>query len=256
MAKLWLTYAWKDNEDFDIDHVIHELETKGLEVHYDRAKLLAGQRLWQQIDKAMNDPDVGGWAMFVSEASLKSEPCQEEIGYALDRALRTKAGEFPLIGIFAAPLDRAVIPSALATRLHVNLQDPSWATQVLDGVTGRKTAAKSAPPTPFGHSWHEYNGGYVLEVWPRSGRWFPFAVAVSAVDADKLGMVKQGPRGGIVGGGVVQNVRTSDDAIKGKLVSIGHAIDSLNTGQIFFRAMPSEVHFGQPDGAAFIIKPQ
>jgi hypothetical protein len=24
MAKLWLTYAWKDNQDQDVDHVVEE----------------------------------------------------------------------------------------------------------------------------------------------------------------------------------------------------------------------------------------
>jgi hypothetical protein len=49
MKKLWLTYAWKDNEDQDIDFIVQELDPLDLEVRFDRRNLIAGQRLWDQI---------------------------------------------------------------------------------------------------------------------------------------------------------------------------------------------------------------
>jgi hypothetical protein len=39
MAKLWLTYAWKDNQDQDVDHVVGELKRVGLDVAFDRAHI-------------------------------------------------------------------------------------------------------------------------------------------------------------------------------------------------------------------------
>jgi hypothetical protein len=36
-TKLWLTYAWKDNEDEQVDYVIQALEEQGLEIGCDRA---------------------------------------------------------------------------------------------------------------------------------------------------------------------------------------------------------------------------
>ena len=34
MAKLWLTYAWKDNQDQDVDHVIEKLKEAGVPNNY------------------------------------------------------------------------------------------------------------------------------------------------------------------------------------------------------------------------------
>jgi hypothetical protein len=118
VTKLWLTYAWKDNQDQDVDHVIHELQRTGLEVAFDRAHIIPGQRVWFQIDKGILDPATDAWAILATENSLSSEACLEELAYALDRALRTRGADFPLIGIFPAPIDRALIPSAIATRLY------------------------------------------------------------------------------------------------------------------------------------------
>ncbi|MDO8358714.1 MAG: TIR domain-containing protein [Devosia sp.] len=96
IPKLWLTYAWKNNDDGQIDHVIAELERQqGLTLGYDRVQLLAGRRLWEQIDAAITDPATDAWATYVTRESLESEPCQEELAYALDRALRTRGGVFP-----------------------------------------------------------------------------------------------------------------------------------------------------------------
>ena len=134
MKTLWLTYAWKDNEDLNIDHVIGALKSDEMDVNYDRIQLVAGRRLWDQIDSAITDPtSCQGWAIYATRNSLESEPCQEELAYALDKTLRQR-GDFPLIGIFPEPLDRALIPSALATRLYVNLRDPEWANRIRDSV--------------------------------------------------------------------------------------------------------------------------
>ncbi len=100
MSRVWLTYAWKDNEENDVDHVINELKAAGLDVGFDRAHLLAGVPLWRQLDAALADDELKAWVIYVTENSLASEPCQEELAYALDRTLRTRGSAFPLIGIF------------------------------------------------------------------------------------------------------------------------------------------------------------
>jgi hypothetical protein len=48
MIKLWLTYAWKDNENDQVDYIVQALQAEGLEVRFDRARLVPGQRLWPQ----------------------------------------------------------------------------------------------------------------------------------------------------------------------------------------------------------------
>src|SRR5262249_41126674 len=150
----------------------------GLEVAFDRAHIIPGQRLWPQIDKGILDPATDAWAILATENSLSSEPCLEELAYALDRALRTRGADVPLIGIFPAPIDRILIPSAIATRLYVTLQQPNWALLVAAGAQKRKPGATITPVAPFVAKFHNMDGKAVLEIRPRSGRWYPCVIAV------------------------------------------------------------------------------
>jgi hypothetical protein len=132
----------------------------------------------------------------VTENSLNSQPCQEELAIALDRALRTRGGDFPLIGIFPAPIDRALIPSAIATRLYVNLRQSDWADLVAAGAQKRKPGAATNAVTPLVAKFHEMGGQPVLEIRPRSGRWYPCIVGVPKNGPLKIRNVMPGPSGG------------------------------------------------------------
>lgn len=254
MAKLWLTYAWKDNEDANVDHVIAELRSTGLDVRYDRVELRAGRRLWDQIDAGINDPDIAAWAIYVTEASLRSEPCQEELAYALDRALRSRGTDFPLIGIFPEPLDRAIIPSTIATRLYVQLTDPEWLTQITDGVgigTGRNHAA---PPPPFRWQIHELNGLPVVEVSPRSGRWCPFVALVPSGGPSVITHILYGPRGHVTGIGMfVGSVPASSDDGTSVGQALNYVIDAQTSAHISLSSLPNEIHIGQLGGPMFTL---
>lgn len=253
MGTLWLTYAWVDNQDQDVNHVIAELEATGLNVRYDRAELLAGRRLWQQLDAALKDPAIDAWAMLVTEDSLQSEPCQEEIAYALDRALRHGSMDFPLIGIFAGPIDPLLIPSAISTRLYVNLRSPTWAEDVADGVNGRKRQATISPPDPFAHKLHEVDGRKVLEVWPRSGRWHSFVCLVPTAELAKLMSVAHGPSGTLRTAAMIQvgDGQTDDGLLSGKAVF--HPIDQLDTARAEFTEWPSQAVFGPEGGPMHVL---
>lgn len=164
VAKIWLTYAWKDNGERNVDFIIQELEEKGLEVGFDRAKLLAGRRLWDQIAEHISDSELDAWAILVTRNSLQSEPCQEELAYALDRSLRLKGSKFPLIGIFPEPIDRELIPSSLATRLYVTLDNNEWADKIVAAATQKSPAKSIKGIPPYGYNWHNYNDKPVLEI--------------------------------------------------------------------------------------------
>lgn len=177
MPNLWLTYAWKDNENQDIDFVVQRLQGQGVSVRLDRTQLLAGKRLWDQIADGINNPHLDGWAIYVTENSLRSEPCLEEIAYALDRALRTRGSNFPLIGIFPAPIDNSIIPSALTTRLYVTLKDRDWPTRIFDSLDG--TSTQHTPSVePYEFKVHRDGDDWVYEMRPRDGFWHPATVAV------------------------------------------------------------------------------
>ncbi|AOF97757.1 TIR domain protein [Sphingobium sp. RAC03] len=240
--KIWLTYAWKDNEKNDVDHIISKLGKAGLEVGYDKVQLLAGRRLWDQIDVAIKSPDVAAWAIYVTENSLKSEPCQEELAYALDRTLRTKGSAFPLIGLFSGDFDSTLIPSALATRLCVNLQHNEWDKQVSDAVVGINNAIE-VEPQAFGYKLHEVPTGFVLEVWPRTGTWTPTIAVVSERDEDILTSHHPGPRGFL--GGVVAYSRAERkwDGYFGRMFT--EPVNSSRSAHIYLSKLPKWIMFGQ-----------
>jgi hypothetical protein len=255
MTKLWLTYAWKDNQDQDVDHVISELQRVGLEVEFDRAHIIPGQRLWPQIDKGILDPATDAWAILATENSLNSEPCLEELAYALDRALRTRGTDFPLIGIFPAPIDRALIPSAIATRLYVTLQQPNWALLVAAGAQKRKPGVATGAVPPFVAKFHTVDGSAVLEIRPRSGRWCPCIVGVPKDGPLKVGMVMPGPSGHPTLSGMVS--RGSGENDNWSFVSAHHAVDALNSLYVTFEGpLRGEILFGSGEqgGEYFIIK--
>ena len=133
MAKLWVTYAWVDNDDGDVDYVAQELRSAGLEIRIDRQKIQAGLRLWEQIGRFISDQgECDAWMIYATQASLTSEACREELAYAVDRALNARGGEFPLIALFPATVSRDLIPAAIRVRLYVSLTDPDWAERIVE----------------------------------------------------------------------------------------------------------------------------
>jgi hypothetical protein len=254
MTTLWLTYAWKDNEDQQVDYIIAELQRAGLTVGFDRARLIPGQRLWDQLDQAISDPTRSdAWAIYVTRNSLNSEPCLEELAYALDRALRTRGQRFPVIGIFPEPLDRSIIPSAIATRLYVDLRDPDWARKVVAGANLR-TPEVATEAAPYIIQEYRENGAQVLEVRPRAGRWYPFMVLVPASERELLRNVAYGPAGRPPSACMVSTNEVDLRNLDGrhyKGTRIGHAVDHLNSAYVYLWARPSELLFGPSDGPAY-----
>lgn len=240
--KVWLTYAWKDNEDSDVDHIISELRKIGLQIGFDRVQLLAGRRLWDQIDAAIKSPDVAAWAIYVTENSLKSEPCQEELAYALDRTLRTRGSSFPLIGLFSGDFDASLIPSALVTRLCVNLHQNEWAQQVCDAVKGANNTQVSEPVI-FGHKLYKFGDGFVLEVWPRTGTWTPTVAVVREGQESLLTQLCPGPRG-VLDGMVMMNCGEGrQNGCFGRVFN--NPVNSSTTAHIHLSDLPDWIEFGQ-----------
>lgn len=243
MPKLWLTYAWKDNEANDVDYVIAELKAAGIEVAFDRAHLLAGRRLWDQISTGIEDPSLDGWAIYATKASLESEPCQEELAYALDRVLRTRGSQFNLIGIFPEPMDRSVVPSALATRLYVNLAAADWRQQIVDGLMGSKSPPSLSPGSPYGFQWH-LDGTPALEVWPRTGQWVPTFMLVPKKEEGLVKMIMAGPRGHVTGTGMSMYApaQTNDGSYVG--LRLDQPVTAQTTAHLLLNGIPSAVMFG------------
>jgi hypothetical protein len=198
VKKLWVTYAWRDNEDLDVDYLLQEMQRVGLDVRYDRRQLLTGQPLWEQIDQAITNPtNADAWALIVSKKSLQSKPCREELNYALRRALAARGDAFPLIGIFTEQIDDELVPSPIATRLYVNIEAHDWLERVRSGAEGMLPHLD--PPT-IGHvavKLHRGQTGFplVVEARPRTGLWNPCVAKVLFTEKDRLHGVLVRPAG-------------------------------------------------------------
>lgn len=135
MPSLWITYAWADNRDSDVDFLAQELGRAGLSVKLDRWNLSGGRRLWDQIaDFITNSTQSDGWAIYATQNSLGSEPCREELAYGLKRALESRNESYPVIALFPGPVDITILPASLSTRLCVSTTDPDWKERIVAAV--------------------------------------------------------------------------------------------------------------------------
>ena len=240
---LWLTYAWKDNEDEGVDFVIQKLTTAGLDVQYDRRQLIPGQRLWPQIEACITNPDLDAWAIYVTENSLRSEPCREELQYALVEAISVRSPGFPIIGIVPGPIDAALIPMAIRTRPYVNLREDDWIGRVVSGVRRELPPEPISQPDEFGCEFRQVNATHVLEVWPRLGVWGTPRVVIAMDDRDNFILAGIGSRRQVLGSGMYSS---GHSGVRGEtwFTHVSGAASADSSLHILFRSVPKYVEFG------------
>lgn len=184
MLKLWITYAWQDNEAKDVDFIAQELTAAGIDVRLDRWDLVAGRRLWEQIDQKISNPEESdAWLIYAAANSLGSEPCREEVAYALDRALSKRGAGYLVVALFAGAENFALFPAALRTRLCVSLEDPDWVARIRRGLEGKALGRPALNVPPYELRVHRGEHDVWLEVRPRAGAWPNFAFGVPVEDA-------------------------------------------------------------------------
>lgn len=259
--KIWLSYAWKDNEDQQVAWIVQELEKQGLEVHLDNRDIVPGHHLWEQIAAQIADPSVcDAWVYVVTPNSLASQACREELAYALDRALSSRGVAFPLLGLVDGKFSTSDLPAALRIRLFVSTYETNWRERVAAGVRGIKPGALPGDELPsFISIWHRVDGKdrrekdamLCLEIRPRAGSWAPFVAAVPLAEKSKLLGIRPGPKGAIpqafsmVGYGTGE---TADVSYWGMSNEISPAISAF----IMFREKPSKLLVGQ-EGALLTL---
>lgn len=209
MATIWLTYAWDDNKDGDIDYIAQKLEKAGITVKLDRWNISAGERLWDQIGTFITDPnECDAWLFVATTNSLQSEACKEEFAYALDRAINDRNKNFPIITLFTGPVDNNLIKPAIKIRLHVSITDPDWTERIKAAAEGRTHSTTKPEIKPYHIKIHTdqataievpmYPGvskpkktmqltqEYAIEVRPRVGVWGPFVAAILFSEKDSV----------------------------------------------------------------------
>ena len=244
-STIWITYAWRDNDEGDFFHLVGELAKIGVRAKYDKIALIPGQRLWEQIGSEIIDGPYSGWAYLLTPASLASEPCREELGYALYRALSDKGSEFPLIGLLHG-VSFDDVPPPLKVRLCVNMASPDWREEM-------KAAVERRPPvTPRRYSsiyvWtirENARRGVSVEVRPRFGdlMFWRFAVPADVVVAE-WGF---GPAGGSGLSGAMSTVVEGEGQLNGepmKWFGSGDRLSPNVSAHLVLESKPAWVSFG------------
>lgn len=200
--KLWVSYAWADNSNGQVDLLISRLRTH-LEVGIDRANLVPGQRLWEQIAEQITKPELSdAFAVVVSGASLASQACAEEIAYALDRTLKERGRAFPIIGLLQADVRAQHLPPVLSTRLCISLTDPFWVERCVAAVQRVAPGSLGAPRSDFLERLHRVNGADYMELTPRL---FPVPnldIVVPVGEESRLSIIGAGPPGTVPYGSI------------------------------------------------------
>lgn len=253
MKKLWLTYAWKDNEDKDIDFIIQELDkVKSIETRFDRRNLVPGQRLWQQIGGFITDPnECDAWGIVLTKNSLKSESCIEELSYALERALSAKGSEFPIFALLHN-ISASELPPALKIRLCIPLENNEFLEQVIAAVEKRAPRFSPTDLTDwiFKNHFDSKKNLNVLELRPRFDRISPFAIAVDFDEKDNGNVVNvsSGPANMIpkafVAFGWIDSETTLSDGTHVWMWGANNEINSTNSIYLFYKEKPKRIWYG------------
>jgi len=255
MAKIWITYAWEDNSDGDVDFAAQELGRVGLVVKLDRWNIGAGRRLWEQIERFITDPNQSDtWILYATQNSLGSEACKEEFAYALDRAIHSRGNPFPVIGLFPSTIDSTIIPAGLKTRLYVSITDPDWKERIKAAAEGRAPSIIAPNVQPYALSVHtialQGASRFAIEVRPRAGTWSPFIAAVPNDEKDRVSPhILHGPRGIVPQGGSLFNTGTgTSDNGDWHFMFAQNEATPTQSYFVFCNELPSKLVFGVMNG--------
>ncbi len=201
MPSIWITYAWDDNIQSDVDYVAQELGRFGVHVTRDLWNIRAGRRLWERIERFIQEEaESDAWMIYATQNSLGSDACKEEFSYALARAVERRGTNFPVIALFPGPVDKSLIPAGNQARLCVSLTDSEWKERVRAAAEGQNPSLARPQLEPFTIRIHRADSatGHQLdiEVRPREGAWSPFFAAVPLPEKDRVQpCIMHGPRG-------------------------------------------------------------
>ena len=262
MRKLWLTYAWTDNDEQDIDYCVQRLTDAGLNVNLDRFNLSAGYHLWAQIEQYITDPAyTDAWLIFATPNSLASKKCQEELQWALNRALEERGISFPLLALFPTQVGNDLIPAPIKSRLFVSLEDDDWVERILAAVEGRQPNISTERLEPYSLTIHQDEGQskpYSVELRPRPGaaKWSPFLAAVPADEAKQIDPgILPGPKNRPFRGAMVSHpTRGYSHDGNWYVMTASDEASPEKSYYLICRDLPSKLVFGNEDGPQYSVE--
>lgn len=258
MKQVWLTYPWADNEQSDVEFVAQALESEGLKVKIDKWALQSGRRLWEDIEEWITNPGLcDGWLIYMTENTLKSQSCMEELAIAMDRALNDRSEGFPIIGLFPGGFDRSVTPASIRVRLNVMLSDDDWKERVVAGVEGRTPEIPRGNLSPYHFHIHEASSSagryrYAIEMRPRLGEWTPFRVGVRLEEKEKVDpCLSYGPSNSPTYSAIMWKAHSGVKHAQGEgddlwVEGADNPASMSSSYYLYCEELPSVVYFGSP----------
>jgi len=255
MSTIWITYAWDDNTQCDVDFVAQELVRVGVHVNLDRWNIRAGRRLWEQIERFIQkETESDAWMIYATQNSLGSEACKEEFSYALDRVFNGRGNNFPVIAVFPGPVDNSLLPAGNRAHLYVSLTDLEWKERVKAAAEGRSPSLARLQLEPFTIQIHRDNSAVghrlAIELRPREGTWSPFFAAVPLSEKDRVQPhIMHGPRGQVPQGGELLNTGEAPSSNDAWWVMFAqNEATPTQSYYIHCNELPSRIAFGVNSG--------
>lgn len=235
-----------------MDFIAQELVQAGLQVKLDRWNIQAGRQLWPQIENFIQNPvESDAWALYATPDSLGSNPCKEEFAYALDRALRTRGSEFPIIAISPGLADHNLLPAGIRTRLYVGTADYDWKERIAAAAENRVPSINRPVVKPYYLKTHIVENPnnprrYIIEVRPRAGHWSPFVAAIPASEKTQINLsLLPAPSGRIPSGGsrIDMGETTTEDGLWWGRITQDSATP-IQSYFLFCDVLPTKLMFG------------
>ena len=167
--------------------------------------------------------------------------------------LWTRGGEYPIIGLFPATVDTALVPASVRVRLCVSATDPDWKKRI-------KAAAEGRPPVSIDRVLIRSNSDRTSflvrrrrrtcsRVRPRAGSWAPFFAAIPIGERDAVKPhIMHGPANRVpTGGMIIMTVTLSDDG-RWWIMFAGNEATPTLSYYVFVEQLPSELAFGVHNG--------
>jgi TIR domain-containing protein len=201
MPTIWITYAWDDNTQCDVDFIVQELVRVGVQVMLGSWNIRANGRLWEQIERFIQEEKGSdAWLIYATQNSLGNKACKEEFSYALDCVFNRRGTNFPIVALFPGPVDNYLMPAGSRPYLCISLTDPEWTERVKAAAEERTPSLARPQLEPFSIQVHRdrYAADYrfAIEVRPRASTWAPFFAAVPLPEKDRVQPhIMHGPRG-------------------------------------------------------------
>jgi hypothetical protein len=257
MTALWLTYAWRDNQQLDVEFIAQELEKAGLQVKLDRWDLVSGKLLWEQIGDFISDrSETDAWMIYATVHSLSSNACKEELYIAIDRALDARGQHFPVFALSPSTTDVNLLPPALKIRLNVSLEDRNWIERVVAAAQGRQPSIARSEIGPYAISFHRTSRRHFAEIRPRAGVTLRLLVAVCAAEKDTLdASISFAPSGQIPSTSIVDTDRAYSQELEGVIWWIMTARNQVTPVISLFlqcKELPSRILFGEFSGQLYV----